>query len=213
VPGVRERRLLWQCRRGMKELDELLGRFARDRFAAAAGFRPTEVLRAIAGLWNAGTGCILRPKLEDMLFLPQRPYMILGTLRSQLLYPNTDREISDEALSEVLKQVNLGNIVERCGGFDEELDFGKVLSVGEQQRLAVARVLLSKPRYVVLDEATSALDEKNEAMLYTQLVAGQTTLVSVTHHPGLVKYHQQVLELVGDGTWQLRQAEGYRLVE
>jgi vitamin B12/bleomycin/antimicrobial peptide transport system ATP-binding/permease protein len=113
----------------------------------------------------------------------------------------------------VLKQVNLGSIVERCGGFDEELDFGKVLSVGEQQRLAVARVLLSKPRYVVLDEATSALDEKNEAMLYTQLVAGETTLVSVTHHPGLVKYHQQVLELVGDGTWQLRQAEGYTLVE
>jgi vitamin B12/bleomycin/antimicrobial peptide transport system ATP-binding/permease protein len=179
----------------------------------ASGGGKSSLLRAIAGLWNAGTGTISRPKLEEMLFLPQRPYMILGTLRSQLLYPNTDREIQDEELTEVLAQVNLTGIVERCGGFDEELDFGKVLSVGEQQRLAVARVLLSKPRYVVLDEATSALDEKNEAMLYKQLASGETTLVSVTHHPGLVKYHKQVLELTGDGTWQLRQAEGYTLVE
>ncbi len=179
----------------------------------ASGGGKSSLLRAIAGLWNAGTGSILRPKLEEMLFLPQRPYMILGTLRSQLLYPNTDREISDVELSEVLKQVNLASIVERCGGFDEDLDFGKVLSVGEQQRLAVARVLLSKPRYVVLDEATSALDAENEAKLYTQLAAGETTLVSVTHHPGLVKYHRQVLELLGDGSWKLRQAEGYTLVE
>jgi putative ATP-binding cassette transporter len=179
----------------------------------ASGGGKSSLLRAIAGLWNAGTGTISRPKLEDMLFLPQRPYMILGTLRSQLLYPNTERDIPEEELSEVLRSVNLGDIVERCGGFDEDLDFGKVLSVGEQQRLAVARVLLHKPRYVVLDEATSALDEKNEARLYAQLVAAETTLVSVTHHPGLVKYHKQVLELVGDGTWKLVDAEGYTLVE
>jgi putative ATP-binding cassette transporter len=179
----------------------------------ASGGGKSSLLRAIAGLWNAGTGTIARPKLEDMLFLPQRPYMILGTLRGQLLYPNTDRKVSDEELTAVLKSVNLADIVERCGGFDEELDFGKVLSVGEQQRLAVARVLLSQPRYVVLDEATSALDEKNEAHLYAQLVAGKATLISVTHHPGLVKYHEQVLELVGDGTWNLHEAQGYKLVE
>jgi putative ATP-binding cassette transporter len=179
----------------------------------ASGGGKSSLLRAIAGLWNAGSGTIARPKLEDMLFLPQRPYMILGTLRGQLLYPNTERQVSDEELTAVLKNVNLSDIVERCGGFDEELDFGKVLSVGEQQRLAVARVLLSQPRYVVLDEATSALDEKNEAQLYAQLVAGKATLISVTHHPGLVKYHEQVLELVGDGTWNLRQAQGYKLVE
>jgi len=179
----------------------------------ASGGGKSSLLRAIAGLWNAGTGTIARPKLEDMLFLPQRPYMILGSLRGQLLYPNTDRRVSDEELTTVLKSVNLADIVERCGGFDEELDFGKVLSVGEQQRLAVARVLLSQPRYVVLDEATSALDEKNEAQLYAQLVAGKATLISVTHHPGLVKYHEQVLELVGDGSWNLHDAQGYKLVE
>ena len=84
----------------------------------ASGGGKSSLLRAIAGLWNAGTGSISRPKLEEMLFLPQRPYMILGTLRSQLLYPNTDRTLSDEALMSVLKQVNLGDVVERCGGFD-----------------------------------------------------------------------------------------------
>jgi putative ATP-binding cassette transporter len=179
----------------------------------ASGGGKSSLLRAIAGLWNAGTGSIARPKLSDMLFLPQRPYMILGTLRNQLLYPTTEREIPEEELLQVLRDVNLGDIVERCAGFDEELDFGKVLSVGEQQRLAVARVLLHKPRYVVLDEATSALDERNEAHLYARLVAAESTLVSVTHHPGLVKYHAQVLELVGDGTWKLLEADGYKLVE
>ncbi|HEY4106016.1 MAG TPA: ABC transporter ATP-binding protein/permease [Polyangiaceae bacterium] len=176
----------------------------------ASGGGKSSLLRAIAGLWNAGTGQILRPKLEEMLFLPQRPYMILGTLRTQLLYPNIEREIPDDELHAVLEQVNLTGIVERCGGFDAELDFAKVLSVGEQQRLAIARVLLTKPRYVVLDEATSALDEKNEAVLYAELVAEQSTLVSVTHHPGLVKYHRQVLELTGDGSWTLRKADGYQ---
>jgi len=181
--------------------------------AGASGGGKSSLLRAIAGLWNAGTGEIQRPSLEEMLFLPQRPYMILGTLRNQLLYPNIEREIPDEELKAVLEQVNLANAVERCGGFDVEIDFAKVLSGGEQQRLAVARVLLSKPRYVVLDEATSALDEKNEAMLYAKLVESGGTLISVTHHPGLVKYHRQVLELIGDGTWRLENADGYHLVD
>ncbi len=179
----------------------------------ASGGGKSSVLRAIAGLWNAGSGTIRRPKLEQMLFLPQRPYMIVGTLRHQLLYPFVDRDIDEEELRSVLSQVNLPDTVERCGGFDTELDFGKVLSVGEQQRLAVARVLLRKPRYVVLDEATSALDGINEDKLYVRLQETKSTLVSVTHHPGLVKYHEQVLELVGDGSWKLHDAKGYKVVE
>jgi putative ATP-binding cassette transporter len=169
--------------------------------AGASGVGKSSLLRAIAGLWNSGSGTIMRPKLDRMLFLPQRPYMILGTLRSQLLYPIIDREISNEELSQVLKQVNLPDIVERCGGFDAELDFAKVLSVGEQQRLAVARVLLTKPSYAVLDEATSALDEENEERLYLQLRATSSSLVSVSHRSTLLKHHKQVLEVAGDGTW------------
>jgi putative ATP-binding cassette transporter len=175
----------------------------------ASGGGKSSLLRAVAGLWNSGSGTIRRPSLDQMLFLPQRPYMIVGTLREQLLYPNVDRDIDDQELREVMESVNLPQIIERCGGFDAELDFSKVLSVGEQQRLAVARVLLAKPRYVVLDEATSALDVENEDQLYGELQALETTLISVTHHHSLVKYHGQVLELSGDGGWTLTAAESY----
>jgi putative ATP-binding cassette transporter len=179
----------------------------------ASGGGKSSLLRAIAGLWNSGSGTIRRPKLEQMLFLPQHPYMILGTLRSQLLYPIIDREIPDEELKQVLQQVNLPDIAERCGGFDTEIDFAKVLSVGEQQRLAVARVLLTKPSYVVLDEATSALDVENEQTLYLQLKGTSSTLISVAHRSTLLKHHTQVLEITGDGTWNLSQAEGYKIEE
>ena len=181
--------------------------------AGASGGGKSSLLRAIAGLWNSGSGTIMRPKLEQMLFLPQRPYMILGTLRSQLLYPMIDRDISNEELSQVLAQVNLPDIVDRCGGFDAELDFAKVLSVGEQQRLAVARVLLTKPHYAVLDEATSALDVENEERLYAQLKATSSTIVSVAHRSTLLKHHKHVLEVVGDGTWRLGQAKDYTTIE
>jgi putative ATP-binding cassette transporter len=179
----------------------------------ASGGGKSSLLRAIAGLWNSGSGTIMRPKLEQMLFLPQRPYMILGTLRSQLLYPMIDRDISDAELIQVLAQVNLPDIVERCGGFNAELDFAKVLSVGEQQRLAVARVLLTKPSYAVLDEATSALDVENEERLYAQLKATSSTIVSVAHRSTLIKHHKHVLEVVGDGTWRLGEAKDYTTIE
>ena len=179
----------------------------------ASGGGKSSLLRAIAGLWNSGSGTIMRPKLEQMLFLPQRPYMILGTLRSQLLYPMIDRDISDAELCQVLAQVNLPDIIDRCGGFDAELDFAKVLSVGEQQRLAVARVLLTKPNYAVLDEATSALDVENEERLYAQLKATSSTIVSVAHRSTLIKHHKHVLEVVGDGTWHLGPAKDYTSIE
>jgi putative ATP-binding cassette transporter len=175
----------------------------------ASGGGKSSLLRAIAGLWNTGSGIIRRPALEDMLFLPQRPYMILGSLREQLLYPGTTREVTQDELEEALRRVNLPNLVERCGGFDAELDFAKTLSVGEQQRLAVARVLLHKPRYVILDEATSALDVRNEASIYAELASLDATLISVAHHPGLSKHHGLVLELLGEGAWKLETAKEY----
>ncbi len=173
----------------------------------ASGGGKSSVLRAIAGLWDTGSGTVQRPKLDDILFLPQRPYMMLGTLRSQLLYPNLSRDISDDELHEVLKTVNLPLVIERLGGLDAELEWDKVLSLGEQQRIGFARVLLTKPSYVILDEATSALDEQNEESLYRHLADISTTLVSVGHRPTILKYHDQVLEIVGDGAWSLRAAD------
>lgn len=127
----------------------------------ASGGGKSSLLRAVAGLWDSGSGKIVRPPLEDMFFLPQHPYMIIGTLRDQLLYPGKKQKVADAELYDVLKAVNLPDLGERFSGLGVEADWGKILSLGEQQRVAFARVLLTKPRYVILDEATSALDSHN----------------------------------------------------
>ena len=171
--------------------------------AGASGAGKSSVLRAVAGLWTAGAGYISRPPLKEMLFLPQRPYMVLGSLREQLLYPHLEQEATDDELRAVLEKVNLADLPERVGGFEAELDWGHLLSLGEQQRLAFARLLLTRPHYAVLDEATSALDVTNEAQLYGQLQGSGTTYVSVGHRPSLLAYHDQILELRGGGDWRL----------
>jgi len=175
-----------------------------------SGSGKSSLLRAIAGLWYNGSGTIYRPAPNNILFLPQQPYMLLGTLRSQLLYPHNGHAVTDAQLLKVLEQVNLPDLASRFGGFDAEADWSKVLSVGEQQRLAFARILLVKPRYAVLDEATSALDSANEDALYKLLLTLDTTLVSVAHRPAILKYHRQVLALTGDGSWQNSRAEDFR---
>lgn len=175
----------------------------------SSGAGKSSLMRAIAGLWNAGTGCIVRPKREDIMFLPQRPYMLLGNLRSQLLYPNSSTKVTDEKLQDLLKQVNLAHLAERVGGFDVELEWADILSLGEQQRLAFARLLLSKPRYAILDESTSALDVENEKHLYQLLKKTGTTFISVGHRPTLVAYHEHVLKLSDHGNWQFLSAEEY----
>jgi vitamin B12/bleomycin/antimicrobial peptide transport system ATP-binding/permease protein len=177
-----------------------------------SGAGKSSVLRAIAGLWNAGEGEILRPPLAETIFLPQRPYMVLGSLRDQLLYPMLNQETSDEELRKALETVNLANLPERVGGFDAVLGWGQLLSLGEQQRLAFARLLLTQPRYAFLDEATSALDVTNEALLYRHLRQAGATFVSVGHRPSLVEYHDQVLELQGGGGWRLASVREFKAV-
>ena len=174
-----------------------------------SGVGKSSLLRAIAGLWNKGRGNIIRPSSDSMLFLPQKPYMILGTLRQQLLYPHTDSHVGDERLRQVLEEVNLGNLIEKVGGLDVELSWSDVLSLGEQQRLAFARLLLTNPNYAILDEATSALDVQNEKRLYQMLRESDTTVVSVGHRPSLLQYHQQVLQLKGRSQWQVLSVKAY----
>lgn len=178
-----------------------------------SGRGKSSLLRAIAGLWNAGSGKIIRPKLENILFLPQRPYLILGTLRGQLLYPYQTKKMGDQELEDILKQVNLEDLASRIGGFDVEVNWENILSLGEQQRLAFARLLVMRPRYVILDEATSALDLKNEEKLYQQLQQNETTFISVGHRESLFKYHQLVLELSAseDPNWRLVPMEEYAI--
>ncbi|MEA5624446.1 ABC transporter ATP-binding protein/permease [Nostoc sp. UHCC 0251] len=175
-----------------------------------SGRGKSSLLRAIAGLWNAGTGRLVRPPLEEVLFLPQRPYIILGTLREQLLYPNTSRQMTDAELKEVLQQVNLQNLLSRVDGFDTEVPWENILSIGEQQRLAFARLLVTHPSFTILDEATSALDLQNEGSLYQKLQSTKTTFISVGHRESLFDYHQWVLELSQDSSWQLVTVQDYR---
>jgi putative ATP-binding cassette transporter len=174
-----------------------------------SGRGKSSLLRAISGLWNTGTGDLVRPPLDDILFLPQRPYIILGTLREQLIYPQTTNPISDSELKEILHQVNLQNVLTRIENFDEELPWESILSLGEQQRLAFARLLVNHPNFVILDEATSALDLKNEDNLYKQLQETGKTFISVGHRESLFNYHQKVLEMSEDSSWRLVDIKDY----
>jgi putative ATP-binding cassette transporter len=168
-----------------------------------SGAGKSSLLRVIAGLWDTGSGHITRPHGPDMLFLPQQPYLPLGDLRCQLTYPKTGSAIPDSELLKCLDRVNLSALAERFGGLDTVWDWSHVLSVGEQQRLAFARALLARPRYLFLDESTSALDAANETLLYRQLATLSITPISVSHHQSVASYHRHTLELHGDASWSL----------
>jgi len=175
-----------------------------------SGVGKSSLLRAIAGLWTQGRGVVKRPPLGEIFFLPQRPYMLLGSLRAQLLYPRTENEISEAQLRRILEVVRLEDLPERVGGFDVVLDWADVLSLGEQQRLAFARLLTNRPGYAVLDEATSALDVENEANLYGQLQDLGIHYISVGHRSSIMDFHDSVLELQGQDQWRLMSVQAYR---
>jgi putative ATP-binding cassette transporter len=175
-----------------------------------SGVGKSSLLRAIAGLWTQGRGVVKRPPLENIFFLPQKPYMLLGSLREQLLYPRTQDHVPESELRSILQAVRLEDLPDRVGGFDVELDWADVLSLGEQQRLAFARLLVNRPGYAVLDEATSALDPENEANLYGRLKSQGIQYISVGHRRSILEFHQRVLELVGQDKWRLLSVEEYR---
>ena len=178
-----------------------------------SGCGKSSLLRAMAGLWRTGQGTVQHPPLSDMFFLPQRPYLQPDTLRSQIIYPSQATELTDDQLLELLDEVQLGSLAERVGGLNASHDWEKLLSTGEQQRLAFARVLARTPRIVILDEATSALDSANEAALYERLRATGMALVSIAHRPAVLRHHTQVLQLKGDGAWQLVAAADFSFDE
>jgi putative ATP-binding cassette transporter len=174
-----------------------------------SGCGKSSLLRAIAGLWDRGSGTIHHPPLEQFFFLPQQPYLQHGSLRSQLIYPSARANLSDEELLGILDQVHLPQLAERVGGLDAVQDWEKLLSVGEQQRLAFGRVLVHKPGIVILDEATSALDSANEASLYGRLRESGTTLISIAHRAAVLRHHTHVLHLMGEGAWEVHEADAY----
>lgn len=156
-----------------------------------SGSGKSTLLRALAGIWPFVTGKINLPKTEELMFIPQKPYIPLGSLREALLYPGK-KPLSDEELLYLLDLCQIGYLRDKL---DIVADWSHVLSVGEQQRLAFVRAHIQEPKWLFLDEATSALDEDTEAAMYALLAERltQTTLVSIGHRSTLNKYHELML--------------------
>jgi putative ATP-binding cassette transporter len=167
----------------------------------------TALVRAAAGLWDKGSGRIVRPRAGHVLFLPQHPYTAPGTLRDQFLAAAPPGGLTDQRILEVLHEVGLGPVVGRVGGLGARYEWTRVLSLGEQQLVALARLLLCQPAYAFLDRAASALDEPHRARLYQLLAHTAITYVSVgDRQPGLAAYHDVLLELDEDGSWRTEPA-------
>ena len=172
-----------------------------------SGSGKTTLLRSLAQLWPYGSGTLRCPdRPNETMFLSQLPYVPLGDLRAVVCYPASEGDIPDDTLREMLVKVMLPHLVDLL---DEERDWVKVLSPGEQQRVAFARVLLTKPKAVFVDEATSAMDEGLELTMYQLLRTElpETILVSVSHRSTVERHHQQRLELLGHGRWELGRIE------
>ncbi|WP_238421632.1 ABC transporter ATP-binding protein/permease [Gordonia sp. 'Campus'] len=167
-----------------------------------SGSGKTTLLRGLAGLWPFIDGEFARPPGEHTLFLSQMPYIPLGDLRTAVAYPALPDDIGDDAIKAALEKVFLPHLVNRL--HDEE-DWVKVLSPGEQQRVAFARILLTRPQAVFMDEATSAVDEGLEFSLYSLIRSElpDTILVSVSHRSSTDQHHTEVLQLTGGGAWTL----------
>ena len=173
-----------------------------------SGTGKTTLLRSLAQMWPYTSGTVQRPVTgHETMFLSQMPYVPLGDLRTVVSYPAKSGEISDEDLQQVLAKVALPHLANRL---NVEEDWAKVLSPGEQQRVAFARILLTRPKVALLDEATSALDEGLERVVYdlVRTELPDTVLISVSHRPTIDRYHQQHLELLGDGAWRLGRVDG-----
>jgi ATP-binding cassette subfamily D (ALD) long-chain fatty acid import protein len=179
------------------------------------GSGKTAILRVLAGLWPQFRGQLQRPdnSLNSIVYIPQRPYLSLGTLRDQIIYPHSQADmmklgVTDSDLEKILKIVFLDYIPAREGGLDASKEWKDVFSGGEKQRIQLARLFYHKPKFVVFDEATSAVSNDVEALLYSATKDEGITIITISHRPSLLKYHNLLLKIGegNDGTrWELTQ--------
>ena len=170
--------------------------------AGASGCGKSTLLRALAGIWPYGSGEITTPEKWRVMFLPQRPYLPLGSLRQAIYYP---QPVPEQETEDIKALLNLFGVSHLADSLDKVDDWSRILSLGEQQRLAFIRILLFKPEIVFLDESTSAMDEDREAEAYDVLSSQlpDTAVVSVGHRSTLRAKHQRELKLAGSGQWEI----------
>jgi vitamin B12/bleomycin/antimicrobial peptide transport system ATP-binding/permease protein len=188
----------------VRGLDLDLSSGGRLLVMGASGSGKSTLMRTLAGIWPFGEGLVELPENDVVLFMPQNPYLPLGSLRETLLYPYGDPSTTNAQLVSVLDQAGLPGL---SGLLGEDRMWSHVLSLGEQQRLAFGRVFLQRPAWVFMDEATSAIDEPGERVLYERLIEllPRSAMVSVGHRSSLLAFHQSRLVLDGDGDWRLEE--------
>lgn len=173
--------------------------------AGPSGCGKSTLLRTLSGLWPFGEGKVLIPAKESILFIPQKPYMPLNSLREVIFYPGLNgKMIDDKLVKDAMVNCRLEYMLNKL---DKIMDWGQILSLGEQQRIAFVRAILLKPNWLFLDEATSALDEETEKTVYHAVLEllTNTTLISVGHRQTIRKFHSQILKLTGNGTWRIEE--------
>jgi len=178
----------------LKDLNLTLPKGAWTLISGSSGSGKSTLFRAMAGIWPFGHGRVLIPAGARVLFLPQKPYIPIATLRDAVKYPDERSTANDADVAQALEAARLGHLASRL---DEEAHWSNILSGGEQQRLAIARALVFKPDWLFLDEATASLDEANEAAVYSVLKERlpQATVVSIGHRPSLREWHATRLDL------------------